>query len=504
MCKPLLFILALLLTVFVQGQVSRTFTGLAPGELNTKLTVGEFSTITDLTLSGSIDARDFLFIRQKMPALAAIDLSNVTVAAYTGKEGLEGNVQATFPANALVSSFSGNTSLTSVVLPQSITMIGENAFFNCKNLKSVTMPSALTSIGKQAFMYCPSLTSLTIPATVTDIGQYAFSQSNISITVDAGNQNYSSAEGILFNKDQTTLIYYPPSRNGDYIIPATVKTLENGAFVGCTGLKSVKMPDSVTSIGAGMFAGCTGLQSVILSNSITRIGELAFSDCKGLTSIIIPNSVTTIEKLAFSESGITSITLSNSLTRIEDNTFQKCKELTSVIIPNSVTTIGATAFVMCSNLKSVTLPDLLTRIGIGAFYGCSLTSIYTHQASPLSLSSAGSFDGVNKTSCNLYVPAASVELYKAAPVWKTFTKINDIALSSAEDLANGMLTAWPNPANDQLTVNAPKCKVCIYNSKGQLEITQSLERSQRVNISSLARGIYTVSVEGQSTRIIKQ
>ena len=190
-----------------------------------------------------------------------------------------------------------------------------------------------------------------------------------------------------------------------------VTSIGNSAFKGCSGLKSVTIPNSVTSIGNYAFYECSGLTSVIIGNSVTSIGDKAFQDCSGLTSVTIPNSVNSIGDNAFNGcSGLTSVSIPNSVTSIDDYAFYYCSGLTSVIIGNSVTSIGKYAFSGCSGLESIivvesgnskydsrdncnaiietatntllagckntTIPNSVTSIGDNAFNGCSgLTSV---------------------------------------------------------------------------------------------------------------------------------
>ena len=161
------------------------------------------------------------------------------------------------------------------------------------------------------------------------------------------------------------------------IIPNSVTSIGNWAFSECSCLTSVTIPNSVTSIGDGAFSKCFGLTSLTISNSVTSIGDWTFSACSCLTSVTIPNSVTSIGYEAFRLcSGLTSVTIGNSVTNIGNEAFSECSGLTSVTIPNSVTSIGWGAFIGCSGLTSVTIPNSVTSIGDGAFSKCfGLTSL---------------------------------------------------------------------------------------------------------------------------------
>ena len=312
--------------------------------------------------------------------------------------------------------FSGCTSLTSITIPDSVTEIGGSAFENCSSLTSITIPDSVTSIGIGAFVGCSSLTSIMIPDNVTYIGGAVFADcsSLTEIKVSTQNAKYVSVNGVLYNKDKTTIMCYPAGKKDkNYKILDGVTEICTSAFNGCSSLTSITIPDSVTEIGVSAFSGCSSLTGITIPDSVTRIDMSTFRGCSSFTSITIPDNVTYIDIWAFNGcTGLTAIDVkagNNNYTSVNGVLFNKdktelicypagktdksynipscvtnvggwafdgCTSLTSITIPDSVTEIDWSAFEGCTSLTSITIPDSVTEIGWSAFEGCtSLKSI---------------------------------------------------------------------------------------------------------------------------------
>ena len=271
--------------------------------------------------------------------------------------------------------FSGCRSLTDIVIPDSVTNIGDCAFWDCRSLTDIVIPNSVTSIGDNAFEYCFSLSNLVIPDGVTSIGKWAF-------------EDCSSLSSV--------------------VIPDSVTSIGNHAFAYCESLTDIVIPDSVTSIGDNAFAYCESLTDIVIPDSVTSIGDNAFRHCSSLSSVVIPESVVNLNGnpfcrwdgelkclspyfiydnkvlfdkdkskiIAFRDKNTTSYVIPDSVTRIGESAFRGCSFLNSVVIPDGVTSIGEYAFRHCSSLSSLVIPDSVTSIECYAFSGCeSLSSI---------------------------------------------------------------------------------------------------------------------------------
>ncbi|MFZ4724779.1 MAG: leucine-rich repeat domain-containing protein [Paludibacter sp.] len=530
--KTTLPFLFLIISVLATAQVTKTVNVSNQGTLSS-LAKDFLSTVTNLTVKGNIDARDVKCMRDQMPMLVELDISAVSIQAYTGIGGTYNDIYETaYPANEMPQysfwttiagtgitkntlknitlpitinsignyAFQEGSGITNLSLPSGVTNIGQNAFNGCSAISgTLNLPNSITSIGSLAFCGCSAITgtlilpnsivylgdgafagcsnitgSLTIPSTLSSIGIYTFSITSINeFIVSSTNQKYSSFNGVLFNKDQTTIIQYPFLKKGAYIVP-----------------------NSVTNIGDYAFYGCTGITNITFSTMFSSIGSYAFYFCNALKEFIVPNNNQTFS------------TLSGVIFNKNQTTIIQCpagKEGTYAV-PNSVINIGDYAFGTCQFINTLIFPSSLTSVGICAFENCiGIKTIYSLNPNPPELYYPGCFDYPNLVT-NIYVPTdAAVVAYKSSGYWYYFSDdiIKKGVPNALTDLLNNRIKVYSTPYGIKIEGVPVREKIIIYTINGKL--IQSIEADNTSIIipsRTLSKGMYLVKISGIIYKVI--
>ena len=327
--------------------------------------------------------------------------NEVTIITYLGtdEEVVVPDKIEECPVTALGDySFSTNGVLRSVVLPGDLLTLGARCFYQCTNLVNIEIPEKVTTIGRYAFGGCIRLQTINIPAGVEEIGERAFVNSSATIQVDEDNASYCSEGGVLFDKDKSTLIFYPPfSSAPQYVIPGGVSRIEAFAFSFCSNLKTVVFPKNMAGIQNSAFYLCSGLEYINLHENIETIGAFAFSDCIRLTNVVMSNVI-----------------------KIEDLAFNKCAALEQIDLGDRLEEIGGGSFLECSSLKELSFPMTFKCFG-PTFIDCtSLEHIYFKGNTPTT-----PFVSSTQVSDVFAVPYPTIHYLEGTRGWKGEYKVNE-------------------------------------------------------------------------------
>ena len=271
---------------------------------------------------------------------------------YSGIVRIPENVTydaTTYRVVRVSSAFLNCTGLEKVILPNSVTMVGQNSFSGCTNLEYVSMSNSVISIDKKAFYNCPALTSISLPNTLTSIGESAFAGCTSLTTID---------------------------------IPENVSAIGASAFYGCTSLNSITVGNSVSTIGASAFYNCAALTELTIPKSVTSVGGDAFTGCVGLKKLILTDGNSSLrfgnnqsEYGLFNDCPIETLYLGRNVTcSVNSNiakSFQGIEQLKTLVIGDSVTVIFQKMFRDCTGLTTLTIPGNVSSIGVSAFDGCT-------------------------------------------------------------------------------------------------------------------------------------
>ncbi len=384
--------------------------------------------------------------------------------------------------------FKGCKKLRGIRLPEGLEEIGREAFSDCTGLEYIQLPSTVAVIGDQAFYNCP-LTELELPIGLQTLGKSCISGTKVRqlhiprdthieggmpgnsprlehITVENGNNEYSSHDGVLYDRDLTVLLEMPIGRQGVYTIPngvteinayafqgsqltrvnipASLSIIGEGAFCNCSNIESIYIPERVSEIPAHTFSDCGNLRHIDLPNGLLSIGSRAFNKCMLLENLQLPSSLRTLGKGSFySCQSIQRLTIPEGVTVIPDQCFFNCKKMTTVrfpsrlteiceegfrgcdmlsslMLPNSLMTIGNEAFRACLSLREVTIPSSVKKIGKKPFIKCGqLQRIICQSPNPPELKH------YSNEKVTLMVPRGSGNLYKKAKQWKKYKTIEE-------------------------------------------------------------------------------
>lgn len=442
--KLIIFAAASMACQFISA---RNVTVADPGSLSSLI---DDLTTSSLSINGTINASDLFFIADNLSALSTLDLSNASIAAYSG-ETLNG--QTDYAAGLIPQGTFAGTSLEQIVFPTAGAItIGDMAFAETK-LSSVQIPSNVQSIGSAAFACCDALTAVEVPA--CEMSAYAFSDcKNITdVTIGA---NTAIAEG---------------------------------AFARCTSLSNVNGASTVTSIGNSAFVGCSGLQDFDFGKSLTSIGAYAFQHT-ALTTVDLTSaeSLTSIGAQAFANnSSLETVKFNeNGTVTLGEGTFFGCTSITTFILPN-VSEMPDYLLTDMQSLQKIELPGKLAYIGDNAM--SNMTSLQTINASNLSaVPDLGSdvWHNVDQQNVKVVTEAALITDFEKADQWKEFTFEEHTA--AIDVIANNEVTLKGRFVGDELQVVATGCeiaRIALYNAVGAT-LTAADVHSDAVSINTAA------------------
>lgn len=300
--------------------------------------------------------------------------------AFQGKKTI---TSVTIPATVIVignDAFRGCTKLKSVKFSKGLTGIEYRAFYNCTSLTSIKFPKGLKSVARNAFEGCGKLEKITIPASLTDFSVEQFTGTNIAFVVDTGSTAFSCADGILYNKEKTKLLFCPTEKTGTVKVPSGVTTIDYYAFYK-SKITKIELPDSVTTIKKGAFRD-SKLKSITMSKKLTKIGGHAFYNTR-ISKIVVPEGVTRLVGKAFADNpNLKTVSLPSALKELDVNVFDGCNNMTKVTIPEKNPAYSVDNGILYEHYKgkvilvrnltnrsaSITIPEGVETICNFAFY----------------------------------------------------------------------------------------------------------------------------------------
>lgn len=480
-------VLYILLCVMMIAQAQDKVVKINAGGLEDAL-AGNYA-FTTLTISGSVDVRDFACINENASHITSIDMSGCMVDGYDSRDERYMGYHTHFEAQSIPpSAFFGFASLERVVLPQGVRVIGEGAFAGCEQLTSIEGGEYITEIGDYAFSGCVELTRFMFSPTLRHIGDYAFDKCSQLLNVDVSKCHQLHYIGKRAFASATSLM--------SFIFPERVSIIGDAAFAGCNALTDITMPQ-VESMGVGVWAACSSLQRIDVTNATLReLPAWTFSGCQSVTEVLLPESVKSIGVGAFYYcNSLQRVELPIVLEYIDSFSFAGCDNLQSVtFIPDGVERIGRYAFYHDIAVDSVVLPASVSYIGDHAFDGCiNAASFDTPREIPAELGEMvfANMDVEHKT---LRVAAESVVIYESTAQWQDFGSI--VGTTGIDDVTvRSDVEAVFEQYNLVVTSERELCDVRLYDVSGIL-LSHKTMRANEVIIDThpFAANIYVLQV----------
>ena len=364
----------------------------------------DYTRIQNLKITGQIDHGDIAFLRKDMNNLSSLNLKEVRTDGEIIEREFDLEISNRFYNIVLPDdlttidrrAFYGQSIRGSLIIPEGVTRIGENAFGMCDNLTGVlSLPSTLSSIGRSAFNGCKFTCELLLPQNLNSIGEYAF----------------LSCYGIY----------------GNLILPEGLSEIEESVFSGCSNFSGdLNIPKNVKKIEYGAFSSCSGLNGrLTLPDGLEYIGSWAFSSCRFRGPLILPSTLKSIGSGAFRSNMFSGeLKLPSSLQELGTSVFADCSRISGTLeIPDNITAIKELTFDGCSSIEKLVLHSKMDVIKSGAFGNCfGLGSIVCNAVNPPYVESSA-FNGVSKSNVVVEVPEASLAAYRTASGWSDFKKI---------------------------------------------------------------------------------
>ena len=406
----------------------------------------------------------------------------ITLLAFPGGKGETFHVPA--DVNEIcASAFMGCTKLKHVTVSNGVTSIGDAAFYGCDVLQELELPESLKSIGCWAVAECNELKRVTIPAGVESIGEDAFSfcGSLENIFVGNGSLYFASDNGVLMNKERTTVVCCPGAKNGTYLMPEGVTAVNNHAFYGSNALSEIFIPASTTDMKDNPFVFCDALEQIVVDGANRFFASYEGTLCnKDLTEI-----------LAFPNGKKGTFALPNTIADISSKPFMMSKQLTRLSLPESLKTIGEYAFLGCEALTAVNIPRAVEAIGENAFADCHALQRIICSDAPVENQA---FANDCFLTARVAVPAAWLGDYMGCKGWESFRQVNSFGIYLPQQpLQSGTRQVLPVLIYNEVPLSSVTTTIVlpegmtIPNDNSGLPMVQLGENSQRTHNLSCQR-----------------